>query len=102
MTSNSVDVDYPDMTAFHVAASERHLDIVRYLLDNGADVHLQDTCGNTALHCARANGVVVIVTALLGAGSSETYQNQAGLTADARGLRVSTPPNVACIVSYEN
>ena len=56
MTSNSVDVDYPNMTAFHVAASERHLDIVQYLLDNGADVHLQDTYGKTALHCARANG----------------------------------------------
>lgn len=41
--------DYEGRTALHIAASEGHLNIVKYLVNHGSDVDIKDSRGNTAL-----------------------------------------------------
>lgn len=49
----------------HVASKSGHLSMVKLLLENGANVNIQDESGNTALHYASANGKKDIVKHLL-------------------------------------
>ena len=41
--------DYDGRTALGLACSEGHLDIVKYLINHGADVNHRDARGNNAL-----------------------------------------------------
>ena len=41
--------DYDGRTPLHVASSEGHIEVVKYLLHNGALVHKRDRYGNNAL-----------------------------------------------------
>jgi Ankyrin repeats (3 copies) len=52
-------------TALMLAASRDRGDIVRMLLDAGADVNAQDDDGSTALMCASEHGFVDVVRMLL-------------------------------------
>jgi glutaminase len=45
--------DYDGRTALGIAASEGHLDVVKYLISKGADVNIRDARGNDALGDAR-------------------------------------------------
>ncbi|KIP08030.1 hypothetical protein PHLGIDRAFT_55637, partial [Phlebiopsis gigantea 11061_1 CR5-6] len=57
------------------------LDIVRYLLDQKAEVDVQDNASWTALHIASSAGHEDIVRELLGAGADVKKANNRGLTA---------------------
>jgi len=57
-------------TALMWAAVAGHADVVRLLIEAGADVRAVDDEGVTALHLAQANGHSEVVTALLAAGAS--------------------------------
>jgi ankyrin repeat protein len=46
------------------AAAEGQLEVVRHLLDHGADRSLEDTDGDTALTFARQNGHAEVVKLL--------------------------------------
>jgi len=49
-----------------LAASRNRGDIVRMLIDAGADVNAQDDDGSTAIMCASEHGFVDVVRMLLG------------------------------------
>ena len=44
------------MTALHEAALEGHVDVVKVLIQNGADVNAVDAVKKTALHIAAEEG----------------------------------------------
>ncbi len=57
------------LTALQLAAEKGQEGMVRYLLENGADINSRDQPGNTALHVAVRKGYRTIATLLLDAGS---------------------------------
>ena len=56
---------YPRGTLLHVAAKHGSEEIVKHMLTNGADVHVQDDMGRTPLMVATRRGDVKIVKLLL-------------------------------------
>eukprot|EP00198_Chlamydomonas_reinhardtii_P006977 XP_001696313.1 predicted protein [Chlamydomonas reinhardtii] len=54
--------------------------VVRYLLERGADVNAIDLGDNTALHWAAMRGHVEVVRCLLGAGADRAAANAQGRT----------------------
>ncbi|KAJ3555048.1 hypothetical protein NM688_g2789 [Phlebia brevispora] len=75
---NAQDVD--GRTPLHWACTSGSLDIVRYLLDQKAEVDLQDHSGWTSLHIAVSAGHEDITRELLGAGADVRKANDKGLT----------------------
>ncbi|KAJ3490854.1 hypothetical protein NLI96_g1136 [Meripilus lineatus] len=72
--------DADGRTALHWAASSGSLEIVRYLLDQKAQVDVPDQSGWTPLHIAVSAGHEDIVRELVGAGSDIKKTNDKGLT----------------------
>lgn len=64
----------------HEAAKSKSYDVLRLLLDNGADPNCVNKKGNSALHLAASGGVVEICTLLLEYGSSPDLSNNKGST----------------------
>ena len=62
-------VDEYDWTALYGAAQYGHIDVVKALIEVGADVNYSDCDGNTPLTRAVANGHADIVKALIEAGA---------------------------------
>ncbi|KAH8977483.1 prosome, macropain 26S subunit, non-ATPase, 10, isoform CRA_c [Lactarius hatsudake] len=75
---NAVDTD--SRTPLHWAASGGHLDVVAYLLANGAGVDKTDDSGWTALHIAASSGHEEVVRELVGAGADVNRKNDKGIT----------------------
>ena len=48
-----------------------NMNVATYLVDHGANIHLQDKNGNTCLHFAAEKGHVEVVSKLLGLGAKE-------------------------------
>ncbi|KAL4074867.1 ankyrin repeat-containing domain protein [Scleroderma yunnanense] len=66
-------------TPLHWAASAGATDIVRYLIDQKAEVDKADSSGWTALHIAVSAGNEDIVQELIGAGADINKRNEKGL-----------------------
>jgi ankyrin repeat protein len=66
---NSPSVNETRVMPLHSAAAGRHLDVVRLLLANGADVNAEQQGGFTALHAAAQNGQVEMIQLLLANGA---------------------------------
>ena len=67
--------------ALHAAMVAGDVEIVRALLDAGADVDARQQAGVTALMGAAAGGSVELVQLLLAAGADPSLQDEAGRTA---------------------
>jgi serine/threonine-protein phosphatase 6 regulatory ankyrin repeat subunit B len=52
-------------TALHIAASEGHLEIARYLVEKGADLLIQDAVDMTPIHLAARDGKEAVLQLLL-------------------------------------
>ena len=61
--------DYDGRTALHVAACEGHLEVVKYLLEHGASVHLRDRFGHSPLDDAVRFGHEEVVEILVNTGA---------------------------------
>ncbi|KAH8980610.1 ankyrin repeat-containing domain protein, partial [Lactarius akahatsu] len=57
-----------------------HLDVVAYLLANGAGIDKTDDNGWTALHIAVSSGHEEVVRELVGAGADMNRKNDKGIT----------------------
>lgn len=68
VSNGNATIDSQTQTGYsplHVASHYGQAGMVRYLLQNGADVHLTTDAGNTALHHAAQQGQTLIITLLL-------------------------------------
>ncbi len=72
--------DWYGMTALHWAAAQGHAEIVKLLLDYGANINLRNREGNTPLHLAARNGNLSTVKLLLARGANATIVNRDGQT----------------------
>ncbi|PPQ95446.1 hypothetical protein CVT26_008465, partial [Gymnopilus dilepis] len=75
---NSVDVD--GRTPLHWAVSSGSIDIVRFLIDQKAEIDKVDGSGWTPLHIAGDAGHENVVQELIGAGADVNRKNDKGLT----------------------
>ncbi len=87
--------DSHGMTALHWAAAQGHDDIVKLLLDLGANIDLQNVQGNTPLHLAARNGNLSTVQLLLVRGANATLANANGQTPLALAHQYHHPDVVA-------
>ncbi len=65
--------DTHGVTALHWAAAQGYNDIVKLILDLGANINLQNAEGNTPLHLAARNGNLTTVRLLLAPRSSNSF-----------------------------
>jgi uncharacterized protein len=65
-------------TAMHSAVSRLHADVVRILLDAGANPNVRQSAGWTPLHAAAMNGDLTSVELLLASGADPTATNEEG------------------------
>jgi ankyrin repeat protein len=65
-------------TAMHSAVSRLHADVVRILLDAGANPDVRQSAGWTPLHAAAMNADLTTVELLLASGADPTATNEEG------------------------
>ena len=65
-------------SAFHVASSMGQTDMVRLLIDAGAQIDASDSDGRTPLRLAVENGQSETAMALVGAGASTDAKDYRG------------------------
>lgn len=63
------------LSALHMATANGHLDIVEYLIKNGADLNACNLEKNTPLHWACLNGHSEVVRVLIVGGADATILN---------------------------
>ena len=68
-------------TGLHFASANGYLEIVQYLIQNGAELNLVNDTENTCLHWAALNGHLNIVTLLLENGADPQLKNSSGRSA---------------------
>ena len=78
---NENDRGWYERTALHWASYNGHLDVVRLLLTEGADITIADNNGWTALHYASMFGHLDIVRLLLTEGADINIADKYGWTA---------------------
>lgn len=75
LEAKSSDTDYTDFTPLIAAIHEKHADIARHLIENGAALHVRDHWGYTPINRAGQAGLLDIVEELVHRGESINEQN---------------------------
>ena len=76
----------------HAAARHGHVEVLRILLDHGADANAKDSLGSTPLHQAATHWTAQMAELLLAHGADANARDQSGMTPLGVALqRVSSP-----------
>jgi ankyrin repeat protein len=84
-----------------LAAQEGHIDVVKALLANGADINAQNSDGDTALIFAVRGGHIDVVKALLDKGADINAKNSDGDTALILAVRGGHVDVVNALLAYK-
>jgi ankyrin repeat domain-containing protein 17 len=80
LIKHGADIELGASTPLMEAAQEGHLDLVKFLLENKADVHAQTQTGDTALTYACENGHTDVAEVLLYYGAELEHLSEGGRT----------------------
>lgn len=80
LLKNGADLEIGASTPLMEAAQEGHLELVRFLLENRANVHAQTQTGDTALTYACENGHTDVAEVLLYYGAELEHESEGGRT----------------------
>lgn len=80
LIKHGADIELGASTPLMEAAQEGHLDLVKFLLENKADVHAQTQTGDTALTYACENGHTDVAEMLLLFGAALEHLSEGGRT----------------------
>jgi ankyrin repeat protein len=84
-------VDSNGRTALHVASNSGHLEVVRFLLQRGADVDVLDNANKTAVELASENGKAEVAKLIADYKTDQNIRNNMRSTTVAReGALVSS------------
>ena len=95
--ANALDPDNGNRP-IHIAAQNGHLEIVKLLIEKGADLDTKNLKGNTAIHMAIAYDYYDVAKALEAAGANKNLPNDAGHPA-CRGLEGDKTFALAALIS---
>ncbi|KAF7227943.1 ankyrin repeat and KH domain-containing protein 1 isoform X2 [Nothobranchius furzeri] len=93
------DIELGCSTPLMEAAQEGHLDLVRYLLTAGANVHATTATGDTALTYACENGHTDVADLLLQAGANLEHESEGGRTPLMKAARAGHLCTVQFLIS---
>ena len=75
-------VSYRGHRILSSAVFEGNFNVVKFLLEKGADINAKDTCGKTALHYAiNKKSTIDLITLLLEKGADPKIEDESGRTA---------------------
>ncbi|MEJ2406268.1 MAG: ankyrin repeat domain-containing protein [Candidatus Thiodiazotropha sp.] len=77
---NSASGEYEGFTPLMMAINNGHEEVVRYLLDSGADVNASGKLGRTPLHLAAFNGMLELAQTLISQGANVNAKTVEGAT----------------------
>lgn len=80
LLKNGADIELGASTPLMEAAQEGHIELVRFLLENRANVHAQTQTGDTALTYACENGHTDVAEVLLQYGAELEHESEGGRT----------------------
>ncbi len=80
MDINSTWKNDANQSMLFYAAAYNHLELVKFLVENGININAVDKYGNTALHQAARKGFLPIVKYLVGNGGNVNHQNEKKVT----------------------
>ncbi|XP_037909760.1 ankyrin repeat and KH domain-containing protein mask isoform X3 [Hermetia illucens] len=99
LIKQGADLELGASTPLMEAAQEGHTDLVRYLLENGANVHAQTQTGDTALTHACENGHTDAAEVLLYYGAELEHESEGGRTPLMKACRAGHLCTVKFLIS---
>ena len=90
--------DFRGRTALHHAVAQGHTDVVRFLLEHGASVDMEDTQNIAPLQSASREGHTTIVMELLAVGANTSAKDVTGRTAIHHAVRAGHMETVKVLI----
>ncbi|XP_063908779.1 ankyrin repeat domain-containing protein 17 isoform X5 [Zophobas morio] len=99
LLKGGADIELGASTPLMEAAQEGHLDLVKFLLENDANVHAQTQTGDTALTYACENGHTDVADYLLQYGADLEHESEGGRTPLMKACRAGHLCTVQFLIS---
>lgn len=99
LLKHGADIELGASTPLMEAAQEGHLDLVRFLLETGADVHAQTQTGDTALTYACENGHTDVADVLMCYGAELEHESEGGRTPLMKACRAGHICTIKFLIS---